>query len=91
MKTMQVCLWFDDQAEEAAKFYCGVFKDSKSGDVQRYTTDTPSSKALGSVMTVHFEANGIQFIALNGGPLFKFSEAISLVVNCENQEEVDYY
>jgi predicted 3-demethylubiquinone-9 3-methyltransferase (glyoxalase superfamily) len=88
---MQICLWFDDQAEEAAKFYCSVFKDSKMGEVTRYEVDTPSHKPKGSVMTVEFEANGMNFMGLNGGPLFKFNEAVSIVVNCDSQEEVDYH
>ena len=71
------CLWFDGKAKEAAEFYCSVFKDSK------IITDTP--------MVVQFELNGSRFMGLNGGPHFKFNEAVSLVVNCENQEEIDYY
>lgn len=71
------CLWFDGKAKEAAEFYCSVFKDSK------ILTDTP--------MVVQFELNGSRFMGLNGGPHFKFNEAVSLVVTCENQEEIDYY
>jgi predicted 3-demethylubiquinone-9 3-methyltransferase (glyoxalase superfamily) len=71
------CLWFDGQAKKAAEFYCSVFKDSK------IITDTP--------MVVQFELNGSRFMGLNGGPNFKFNEAVSLVVTCENQEEIDYY
>ena len=71
------CLWFDGKAKEAAEFYCSVFKDS------RILTDTP--------MVVQFELNGSRFMGLNGGPHFKFNEAVSLVVNCETQEEIDYY
>jgi predicted 3-demethylubiquinone-9 3-methyltransferase (glyoxalase superfamily) len=71
------CLWFDGKAKEAAEFYCSVFKDSK------IITDTP--------MVVQFELKGSRFMGLNGGPHFKFNEAVSLVVNCENQEEIDYY
>jgi predicted 3-demethylubiquinone-9 3-methyltransferase (glyoxalase superfamily) len=71
------CLWFDGKAKEAAEFYCSVFKDS------RILTETP--------MVVQFELNGSRFMGLNGGPHFKFNEAVSLVVNCENQEEIDYY
>lgn len=71
------CLWFDGQAKAAAEFYCSVFKNSK------ITTDTP--------MVVNFELNGQKFMGLNGGPHFKFNEAVSFVVNCENQEEIDYY
>lgn len=86
-------LWFDHQAEEAARFYASVFKNSKVGDITRY--DEQASKAagrpVGSVMTVAFELDGQQFTALNGGPQFKFGEAISFVVNCETQEEVDHF
>jgi predicted 3-demethylubiquinone-9 3-methyltransferase (glyoxalase superfamily) len=71
------CLWFDGKAKEAAEFYCSVFKDSK------IITDTP--------MVVQFELNGSQFMGLNGGPHFQFNEAVSFVVNCEKQEEIDYY
>ena len=86
-------LWFDDKAEEAAKFYASIFKNSKVGKITRY--DEEAAKTTGrpadSVMTVEFELEGQQFVALNGGPMFKFTEAISFVVNCETQEEVDYY
>jgi predicted 3-demethylubiquinone-9 3-methyltransferase (glyoxalase superfamily) len=86
-------LWFDNQAEEAANFYVSIFKQSKIGAITRY--DDESSKAAGrpkgSVMTVEFELDGQKFTALNGGPLFKFTEAISFVVNCENQKEVDHF
>ena len=71
------CLWFDGQAKEAAEFYCSIFKDSK------ITVDTP--------MVVNFELNGKKFMGLNGGPMFKFNEAVSFVVDCETQEEIDYY
>ena len=76
-KPLVTCLWFDGQAEAAAKYYCTVFKDSKITQV------TP--------MVVTFELNGNKFMGLNGGPQFKFDEAISLMVNCDNQEEIDYY
>lgn len=93
MQKITTCLWFDSQAEEAVNFYTSVFKNSKIGSAARY--DEASSKAAGrpagSVMTMTFELEGRQFMALNGGPIFKFTEAISLIVNCENQEEVDYY
>jgi len=86
-------LWFDSQAEEAANFYVSIFKQSRIGVITRY--DDEGSKAAGrpkgSVMTVEFELDGQKFTALNGGPLFKFTEAISLVVNCENQREVDHF
>jgi predicted 3-demethylubiquinone-9 3-methyltransferase (glyoxalase superfamily) len=80
-------LWFDDQAEEAVNFYISVFKNSKIGDVRRYGDDVPGPK--GKVMTMSFELDGQEFMALNGGPHFKFTEAISLFVYCENQEEID--
>ena len=86
-------LWFDGQAEEAAKYYVSIFRDSRIVGVTRY--DEGSSKAAGrpkgSVMTVEFELDGQRFTALNGGPHFKFTEAISLVVRCENQKEVDHF
>jgi predicted 3-demethylubiquinone-9 3-methyltransferase (glyoxalase superfamily) len=82
-------LWFDNQAEEAAKFYTSVFKNSKMGTIARYGDAGPGPK--GSVMTASFRIEEQEFVALNGGPHFKFTEAISFVVNCESQEEVDYY
>jgi predicted 3-demethylubiquinone-9 3-methyltransferase (glyoxalase superfamily) len=82
-------LWFDTQAEEAAKFYCSVFKDSKMGTVARYPKGTPGP--AGSVMTAEFEIDGQKFIALNGGPHFKLTEAVSFVIDCKDQAEVDYY
>ena len=88
MQKIAPFLWFDNQAEEAAKFYVSVFKNSKVGTIARYGESGPGPK--GSVMTVGFELDGQKFTALNGGPIFKFTEAISLVVNCENQEEIDY-
>ncbi|MCW3082790.1 MAG: hypothetical protein JWP12_156 [Bacteroidetes bacterium] len=86
-------LWFDNQAEEAAHYYTSIFKDSKMGTVSRYGKAGYEihKRPAGSVMTVEFELNGQSFMALNGGPLFKFNESISFIVNCENQEEVDYY
>jgi predicted 3-demethylubiquinone-9 3-methyltransferase (glyoxalase superfamily) len=82
-------LWFDSQAEEAAKFYVSVFPGSKILSTSRYGDAGPGPK--GSVMTVAFELDGKEFIALNGGPQFKFTEAISFSVDCKNQEEVDRY
>ena len=86
-------LWFDSQAEEAASFYVSIFKNSRIVGITRY--DDESSKAAGrpqgSVMTVVFELDGQKFTALNGGPHFKFTEAISLVVNCDDQKEVDHF
>jgi predicted 3-demethylubiquinone-9 3-methyltransferase (glyoxalase superfamily) len=89
MQRITPFLWFDNQAEEAAKFYTSIFKNSKLGSVARYGETGPGPK--GTVMTAEFELDGQKFVALNGGPIFKFTEAISLVVNCETQEEVDYY
>ncbi len=82
-------LWFNDNAEEAANFYCSVFKNSRVVGISHYGESGPGPK--GSVMTVEFELDGQRFTGLNGGPQFKFTEAISLVVNCKDQEEVDYY
>lgn len=82
-------LWFDDQAEEAINFYVSIFKNSRVGDIVRYGDTGPGPK--GQVMTADFVLAGQQFTALNGGPNFKFTEAISLVVNCETQEELDEY
>jgi predicted 3-demethylubiquinone-9 3-methyltransferase (glyoxalase superfamily) len=82
-------LWFDNNAEEAANFYCSVFKNSRILNTARYPQGSPGME--GSVMTVEFELDGEEFIALNGGPHFKFTEAMSLVVHCKTQEEVDYY
>lgn len=87
------CLWFDDQAEEAAEFYTGVFRNSKILNISRYGEAGYEihGKPAGTVMTVSFELDGQAFTALNGGPTFKFNEAISFQVNCDTQEEVDYY
>ena len=82
-------LWFDNQAEEAINFYTSVFKNSKIGKIGRYGDEGPGPK--GTVMTASFTLDGQEFVALNGGPAFKFTEAISFVVNCETQEEVDEY
>ncbi|HEV8384863.1 MAG TPA: VOC family protein, partial [Candidatus Acidoferrales bacterium] len=85
------CLWFDTQAEEAAKFYASVFKDSKIGKISRYGKEgfEIHGKKAGTVMTVEFEIAGQKFLALNGGPQFKFNEAVSFQVHCESQEEID--
>jgi predicted 3-demethylubiquinone-9 3-methyltransferase (glyoxalase superfamily) len=87
------CLWFDDQAEEAARFYTGIFKNSKIVTVAHYgeAGQEVHGRPAGSVMAVAFELDGRPFSALNGGPVFTFNEAISLQVHCETQEEVDYY
>ena len=82
-------LWFDNEAESAAKFYCSVFKNSRIKEVSHYREGMP--KPAGTVMTVNFELDGQEFIALNGGPEFKFDEAISFAVRCETQQEVDDY
>src|SRR5688572_9683694 len=86
-------LWFDTQAEAAAKFYTSIFKKSKIKDIARYpkAAEEVSGKKAGSVMTVVFEIEGQEFMALNGGPAFKFNESISFIVNCKNQAEVDYF
>jgi predicted 3-demethylubiquinone-9 3-methyltransferase (glyoxalase superfamily) len=89
MKKLTSCLWFDNQAEEAANFYCSVFKDSKIGKIARYPEGSPGP--AGEVMTVEFELNGQKFLGLNGGPHFKFTEAVSFIIDCDGQEEVDYY
>lgn len=83
------CLWFDDQAEDAANFYVSIFKNSRITAMSRYGDAGPGPK--GGVMTVAFELDGQSFTGLNGGPIFKFNEAISMIVNCETQSEVDHY
>ena len=87
------CLWFDSQAEEAAKFYVSVFKNSRIVSVARYgkAGQETHHRPPGSVMTVGFELDGQSFTALNGGPVFTFNEAVSLQINCETQQEIDYY
>ena len=87
------CLWFDDQAEEAAEFYTAIFSNSKVLNISRYgeAGQEIHGKPAGTVMTVAFELDGQGFTALNGGPMFKFNEAISFQVSCETQQEVDYY
>lgn len=87
------CLWFDKEAEEAARFYCSVFKNSELGAITRYTKEgfEIHKKPEGSVMTVTFYLQGQEFTALNGGPIFKFNEAVSLEVRCKDQAEIDYY
>jgi predicted 3-demethylubiquinone-9 3-methyltransferase (glyoxalase superfamily) len=82
-------LWFDNQAEEAATFYVSIFKNAKMGNVSRYGEGAPVP--AGTVMVASFELEGIRFTALNGGPMYKFTEAVSFYVDCENQEEVDYF
>ena len=93
MKKITPCLWFDNNAEEAVKFYASIFKNSKVGRISRYGEAGYEihGKPAGTVMTMEFELNGHAFTALNGGPVFKFNEAISFQVGCESQEEVDYH
>ena len=87
------CLWFDDKAEEAANYYVSIFKNAKITDTARYPDAGQEihGRPPGSIMTVAFELDGSTFLALNGGPHFKFNEAISIIVNCDTQEEIDYY
>jgi predicted 3-demethylubiquinone-9 3-methyltransferase (glyoxalase superfamily) len=91
MQKISSCLWFDTQAEEAAKFYTSVFKNSRIKDTARYDDSSAkvSGMPAGSVLTISFEIEGQEFVALNGGPIFKFTEAISFIVNFETQEEID--
>lgn len=93
MQKITPCLWFDNQAEEAAKFYTSIFKNSKIVSVTRYGKEGYEihGREAGSVMTVEFEINGQTFTALNGGPVFKFNESVSFLVTCETQKELDYY
>ena len=89
MQKISICLWFDDQAEEAVYFYTSIFKNSKILETRRYSETGPGDP--GSVMTINFQIEGREFMALNGGPHFKFNEAVSMFVNCESQDEVDYF
>lgn len=93
MQKITPFLWFDDKAEEAANFYVSLFKNSKVNGMSRYgeAGEEAAGRPKGTVMTVEFQLDGQEFIALNGGPHFKFTEAISLVVNCETQEEIDEF
>ncbi len=93
MKQLTPCLWFDSEAEEAAEFYCSIFKNSRIRNVSRYSDAGQEihGKKPGTAMTVEFEIDGKSFVGLNGGPIFKFSEAISFQIPCETQEEIDYY
>ena len=88
------CLWYDSEAEEAANFYCGVFPNSKIIHISHYpagSEEWPSNKPEGSVLMVEFTLDGKPFMALNGGPIFKFNHAISLPIMCKDQKEIDYY
>ncbi len=89
MRKITPFLWFDGQAEEAVKFYTSIFTNSKTGEVARYGDAGPGEQ--GSVMTIAFQLNGQDFIALNGGPEYKFTEAVSFFISCADQQEVDYY
>jgi predicted 3-demethylubiquinone-9 3-methyltransferase (glyoxalase superfamily) len=89
MQRITPCLWFDGRAQEAAEFYTSIFKDSRVGKIARYGDAGPG--APGTVMTVTFEIAGQEFMGLNGGPQFQFSPAVSFVVYCKNQRQVDYY
>lgn len=93
LRLITPCLWFDGQAQQAAEFYCAVFKNSRITNVARYGEAGKEfhQRPVGSVMTVAFELNGQPFTALNGPPLFRFNEAISFQVMCETQEEIDHY
>ena len=93
MQKISTNLWFDSQGEEAANFYVSIFKHSKIGRITRFSDEgfEIHQRPAGSVMTIKFFLEGQTFVALNGGPVFKFNEAISLIVNCETQEEIDYY
>jgi predicted 3-demethylubiquinone-9 3-methyltransferase (glyoxalase superfamily) len=90
MPRIATCLWFDDQGEEAARFYTSVFPNSRITEIQHYPGDGPDV-AEGRVSTVTFTLDGSDYVALNGGPVFTFSEAVSLQVYCGSQEEVDHY
>ena len=93
LQRLKPCLWFDTRAEEAANYYCGIFKNSRITEVQRYgkAGQEVHGKPEGSVMVVEFEIDGHKFTALNGGPEFKFNEAVSFQVLCDSQQEIDYY
>jgi predicted 3-demethylubiquinone-9 3-methyltransferase (glyoxalase superfamily) len=93
MQAITPCLWFDDQAEPAARYYTGIFKNSKIVTISRFPEagQEVHHRPAGSVMVVEFELEGQRFTALNGGPIFHFTEAISLQINCDTQEDVDYY
>lgn len=93
MQKITPFLWYDHEAEEAARFYVSVFKNSKIGRITRYLKEAEevSGKKAGEVMTVDFEIEGQKFTAINGGPPFKFTEAVSFIIDCKDQDEVDYY
>jgi predicted 3-demethylubiquinone-9 3-methyltransferase (glyoxalase superfamily) len=93
IKGITSCLWYDKEAEEAATLYCSVFKNSKMGKITRYGREgfEIHGQPEGKVMTVDFELEGSKFVALNGGPIFKFNESVSFQIQCETQDEIDYY
>jgi predicted 3-demethylubiquinone-9 3-methyltransferase (glyoxalase superfamily) len=93
MQKITPCLWFDTQAEEAVNFYTSIFKDSKILTTSRYDEASAkvSGQPAGSILTISFELNGQRFLALNGGPLFKFTEAVSFIIDCADQAEVDHF
>jgi len=93
LQRVRPCFWFDDRAEEAVAFYTMIFPDSSIGRVVRYTKEGAevAGRPAGSVMSIAFQLDGQDYTALNGGPLFKFSEALSLAIHCETQAEVDHY
>ena len=93
MQKISPCLWFDNNAEDAVQFYVSIFKHAKVGNVTRYGKEGYEihKKKEGTVMTIDFEIEGEKFLALNGGPVFKFNEAISFQIYCDTQEEIDYY
>lgn len=93
MRPFIISLWFDKQAQEAAKFYTSIFKDGKIGEITRYGKEGFEfhQQPEGAVMSIEFEVNGQKFIGINGGPMFKFNEATSLMITCETQKEIDEY
>ena len=93
LQRLTPCLWFDNQAEDAARFYCSIFNNAKINQISHYSEVGREihRRPVGSVMTVEFELDGHSFTALNGGPLFKFNEAVSFQINCDTQDEIDYY
>src|ERR671910_514762 len=93
MQKISPCLWFDNNAEDAVQFYVSIFKNTKVGNVTRYGKEGYEfhKKQEGTIMTIDFELEGQKFLALNGGPIFKFNEAISFQIYCDTQEEIDYY
>lgn len=91
MRKVSTFLWFDHQAEEAVTFYVSLFKSAQITSTTRYAQEAPGAPPVGSVMTMTFEIDGASFVALNGGPHFKFSEAVSLSIDCDSQAEVDRY